>query len=353
MEREQIFTDRPTKSLWDRLSTLTIKDLIVRLICNNLDPEKYRAKKHLVEEKAEGIAYCVDNALDYFAVMDQEINLTVSLLSYYYGTFSFFMALLLKNMAKDYTLKRIEKICEYGHGLANIESSSEEFPDNQKLYFLCGGFLSEYLDAYGTNIKKFCFQRRHHSYEKINPEEQGKLISFSEVISRIPELESVYLEVFGKRPEYFAYKKYSTYKQGVIIEVPTPVNPKLTTDDIKRVLPYSTEIVKEGSVFRVIVENEEALKKNTYHSPIIRPHIYYIKPLREGLTNDILLIHFMCLYELSIIVRYKPVLWNDILQERYETYYPLIRNYLSIAGRVIANIFLNYMYDREFEFIIT
>jgi hypothetical protein len=83
---------------------------------------------------------------------------------------------------------------------------------------------------------------------------------------------------------------------------------------------------------------------NLYKSPMCPTS--WSRPLL-GSIRDPLLLHFCTLYVLSIIVRYRPKLWREITEGDLTAYSALLRSYLSIVDRIVPELALSRILDRE------
>jgi hypothetical protein len=108
-----------------------------------------------------------------------------------------------------------------------------------------------------------------------------------------------------------------------------PLNENNNT--ISLVTPYSASILAE---------------KSRYRSVMTQP--CYVKPL-IGL-DDPLYFSFLLLYTLSIWVRYRPSLWREVTEGNLNSFRPLVVSFLIVVERVVPNIVLNYLYEREVRF---
>lgn len=72
----------------------------------------------------------------------------------------------------------------------------------------------------------------------------------------------------------------------------------------------------------------------------------YIVPIFNEI-NDIIAIHFLILYGLSIIVRYYPNLWYEIEKGKYSYLTPLLEHYLIIFDNTVPQIMLSRITERK------
>ena len=141
-------------------------------------------------------------------------------------------------------LKTIQKNTEYGHGLRTLNYFDEanDFTRNYFCYILSSGYFASYLSYKGiANIKEISFEKKIN--DKGGFKEKDKLISLSELLRRIPELNEIIEEYIGE-PSLAFNVGFATVKnhksnfqraQGhfnktgqMALHVPDP-NPKTTT----------------------------------------------------------------------------------------------------------------------------
>lgn len=71
----------------------------------------------------------------------------------------------------------------------------------------------------------------------------------------------------------------------------------------------------------------------------------WIKPLFKE-VEDIFAIHLVLLYALSILARYRPAVWRDVIEGSLDQYRPLITGYHDVFQRVVPELALRAIYDR-------
>jgi len=356
MKHERIPTEEPIRYIWNRFDILTSISGAKKFYERKYERGNINGfDEHILEEKAKGLAFCIRSAKEYFKV-PIEGNLTSASLAYYYGTFSLLKALILSSVNNSKTLKEIEKYTRYGHGLTSLSNDKEEFSESEIIMILTNGFFPIYLKEFGYEISQIAVSKRYKEFDEINPQDKNKIITLKDLLSRIPELRSLYLEIFNEQPKYLTCC-YPTNKEIKEIEISFPIYKNsmyLSPEDIYDIIPELKNIELE----KITLNNQETFKttdkvkrelidsKSKYKS--VMAYECIVKPLI--IIDDILLIDFMFLYMLSIWVRYRPALWREITEGKYDIYKSIVTNFLTVVKRIIPNVVLNRIYDKEFLF---
>jgi hypothetical protein len=163
LKYERIPTDDPIRQIWNRLDVLSTVTgarnfLVKKYQENNITPQQA-----VLDDKANGLAFCIRSANEYFKV-PIEGNLTTACLAYYYGTFSLFKALLISNVNNTITLKDIEKYTIKGHGLTALTRDGGDYPEFEYIAILSNGFFAKYLQEYGYNISDIAVTKAYKKF---------------------------------------------------------------------------------------------------------------------------------------------------------------------------------------------
>lgn len=351
-EFERIPTDDPIRHLWNRLDILTTISGAVNFLEAKVKSEDIYLDTEKIQEKAKGIAFSIRTAKEYF---NQKIegNLTSASLSYYYGTLSLLKTLVLSDIKNQITLNDIEKFTQYGHGLRLIQKSNDGLLDSEFLMVVNSGFFNNYLKSFGYDLKNIAVSKGVKFDGTDSKEDLKKVFSVMDIISRIPELKGVFLELFNQHPNYISYYLRGNNEIG-ISEINFGLNENsryLTEEKIVDIMGWKNVQLEfsEGNgswKTRNQVSSEHLKNKDLYNS--VLAHSSYIKPINE--IGDKLLFDFMFLYTLSIWVRYRPALWREITEGSLDIYRPLITNFLIQVERTVPNIVLNRLYNKNFLF---
>jgi YaaC-like protein len=147
MPRERIPTDQPVRQLWARFGVLESVSGASQFLTRRAADEDASLSSAQIEAKAQGLAFAVRSAREYFAV-PIEGNLTNACLALYYGMMSLFQALLMADVKNSLTLPDMERYTTQGHGLRALHVSDLSFPESERVMILRDGFLPRYLRAY-------------------------------------------------------------------------------------------------------------------------------------------------------------------------------------------------------------
>ncbi|HHV61423.1 MAG TPA: hypothetical protein GXX51_02120 [Firmicutes bacterium] len=355
MRYERIPTDNPIRQIWNRMGILSSLSGAMKFLETAVAEKEISLDPSIVKEKARGLAFCLRSAREYFSV-SVEGNLTSACLAYYYGTFSLLKALLLADVSNDVTLSQIEKYTRYGHGLGTMSEDRSKFPESELLMILANGFLPCFLKACGYDIANMAVNRRYNNIGEVDDVDKPKLIPLADLLSRIPEIKPIYVELFKRQPDYLSYR-IQKIPGNNLVHITAPFyrnSPYLNADSIRKVLglPPSVQFIEideygerglrtTSGVAEYFVDG-----RRIYES--VMAYDCYVSPLLG--IGDVLLFDFMFLYTLSIWVRYRPALWRELMEGDYDAFRPLIVDFLTVAERIIPNIVLNRLYDRKFLF---
>jgi hypothetical protein len=72
----------------------------------------------------------------------------------------------------------------------------------------------------------------------------------------------------------------------------------------------------------------------------------WIAPVLGGI-KDVFAIHLMLLYALSILARYRPAVWREVIEGSLDEYRALIIGYADIAHRILPELALKTIYGRR------
>ena len=355
MGTRRIFSDSPIRDLWNQISLLCSEDNARNFL------EAKVSKKAPIDEKAKGISFCIESAREYFQAAPEH-NLTTSSLLYYYGTFSLFSALLLANISNSITLAEIEKSSKFGHGLGIIDAPGCPALLAPHLFLLNRGFLFDFLNLNKIDVSHLLFESKPKKWGHVVKDGENKLISFVGLVKRIPELQPLYDEIFGDWPHYLNYRLIN-YQDGpgehkTTFEASFSDNSKYLCEEmighilpslkgakfIREPDPTSEQLVVSSLSPTQIRKNE----KIPWYKSVLCPDVK-IKPLKETIENP-LIYHFMLLYFLSILVRYRPNVWRNVISGLTEEYRPLIAKYLRVVERIVPNLFVDQLYNERFLF---
>lgn len=348
MRQINIMSENPIEQVWLHLmkwesTTLAFKLIEERAKQNQLDHQD-PAVRERIGNKARGLAYCLRNARDY--LHDPGSSWSKRLLNGYYGLMSLMGAVLIADPASSYDLKRFEEATKMGHGLNNIDDPTLGFPESQKVYITEDGLFVRYLKWLGLSPRTLAVTGRVRDMTQLTPEQCSHLISLDTLLASIVELGDFYQEVTGKAPLSTAVPVSrksgpmdstwagvpSILKQQRAIQVNRPQQGFSGTFS----LPVSPGKQLQVTDLVGAVNTTEA-GQNLYRSVMALPH--YVQPLLQSI-NDVLAMHYCLMYQLSILVRYRPSLWREISEGELDAYFSLIKYYQGVFLRVVPEIAL-------------
>lgn len=358
--------DELLKLRFDRFRSIELSKKLLRDKCNNSNIE---LSDMIINEKAKGLSSAIDSALNYWDIQGQSLNARI--LSRYYSLLQLTIAEEVAAITNNNSLKEIQKHTEQGHGLTTFsKSSNDNFLDAYCCYIRHDGHFYHYLKH--LNINKLEEITHVQKITKYDDELSVYLVSLADLFRRIPELSSIIEEYTGEVPLslHFGYDSSSnwdvehrlreeqTKKTGkLVFETPKSDSPEVIThvqiypSSPKMNVKYLETLDTPFTDFKVIEKSksEESYiscsfsHKNTGIWWDYIPHYKssysatsYIVPLLKGI-DDPITINYMLLYTLSIIVRYLPDMWYEIVQGKYSHIGRLIDYYISIYDHVIPH----------------
>jgi hypothetical protein len=245
---------------------------------------------------------------------------------------------------RGFDLVSVEESTRRGHGLRPITSCCAAFPHSELLYVTNGGFLVEYLRATEQNCEDIVVTKNYRTREDAESNgEEHKLFSFFDVISRIPDLATLFRETTGESPQFIKLGPWMMTTSGISVPVGLGgVYADLRDDEV-------STFPEDHGALRVVHQDghgqfwncdfsaesyqefSDWVERATYKS-LMAPDAILL-PL-HGIT-DPLVMYFAALYCVSIWVRYRPSIWRRILEGDLSEYGPLIRLLVRGAHTVV------------------
>lgn len=354
MASERIPTYDPIRHIWARLGVLESVSGARRQLRRRASDLEIDLDDEIVSAKAQGLAFAVRSAREYFRV-PIEGNLTLACVAYYYGALSMLEALLIAEPRNQLALSEVERFTKRGHGLGSLSNSEEPFPAGEYVFLLSNGFLPRFLVAakYPISIGQVALSRNAVDYGDVPDEERPRLISVASLFSRIPELLSIFVELFDSQPDYLGIEIIGRDPHARV-HFPRAGNSRhLSPEMIRDLLGWTNEVEIEFD------ENDDSLR--TVQQQAVTPllagrrrydsvlaYSSYVIPLHG--IDDVLIFQFMLLYVLSIWARYRPALWREINEGELDEFRSLVTYFLIAVERTVPNEVLDRVYGRDFLF---
>jgi len=301
-----------------------------------------------LERKGKGLSFALRTAREYFTPSATG-NITLALVSYYYGTFWLLAALWIADPTTDTELATIERVSKSGHGLGNLDDTDAKTPPDRLLIYLKkGGFFRELLRGMGCEAGAL---EAPLKWPNSVADLGGRFWRLSDVLARVPELLRAWDDVMERPPKHVAMgirleglsyiirvrpeasSRHFDAPQGASCFAVTPFSPGSDRD--------FTEVTdrREPQGCQFETENKAVFDQLPLHSSVWC-NTSYVRPLADGIDSPIYY-HFLALYALSIVVRYKPLTWRELLEGKDGLYRRLFAEYAMIAERVVPNLFLD------------
>lgn len=355
--------ENPSEQCWMLINSFKSKEIVKKYInerFENLPPE-------IVDSKAEGVAFLIQNASDYFSIAQSQ-NITQRLLNLYYGTLSFMEADILMNSNEYNDLKLVEHITKFGHGLYTFIPEEKYSMENLYTCLLKQGLFAEWIKVHNYDTDNLP-QKKVKKSEDLN----DYCYSFNSILNRLPEL-AVYMRIVDPNyhtgffePEYSyslnqssspmfkSDKSYQTQNTGTYI-ILRDESFSSTIEDVKALnAPLEqfahceedkTSSDTEYKCYSAFIRHNDDKKEHwdthlNTHCNAFSPYSILI-PLK-GLKDDWSIYAVMVLYTYSIIVRYYPNIWRRIQFGELDKYYAICLQFAMIIEKVLPHIFYEYI----------
>ncbi|WP_460233085.1 YaaC family protein [Agrobacterium radiobacter] len=348
-----LLSETPIEAIWLRLRQFQSVSLAEKLVKDRAARSGLSLGEE-VKTKAEGLAFSLRNAADYYKA-DAARTVSQRILNLYYGTMSFSFAEMLAAPKGPTTLAEIEKATKQGHGLYVIDGENENLSDIV-VGALRSGFFGSWLHSLEVDTGGFP-EKRPKKFSDLESTDANSWTTIESLFARIPEISDLFLDIFDSpslwlqptfdfigNPHGFLASKPRT--NATTYAIFTDSSGRLSKEDVARFPGAISDIQIQASEdgarrFRVAVDGTgkktwwDALP--LYRSPLGRTAI--ILPIFHGI-GDFRIICFTILYALSIVVRYRPSLWRRVQEGDLDEMRVLIEAFLVVAERVLPEQFL-------------
>ena len=188
-----IQSDDPIQGIWIRLRQLQSVTLARKTVQKRLVAAKL-AESDSAATKAEGLAFAVRNAADYFKLRDDQ-GVSQRVLNLYYGTLSFAFAEMLAHPAGPATLGEIEEVTKQGHGLYTIDGPTEGL-DKLVVGVIASGFFPRWMAFHGKDVAALPTKkpRSHADLEKLP---STMYVTIEQLFARIPDIGDLFVDILS------------------------------------------------------------------------------------------------------------------------------------------------------------
>jgi hypothetical protein len=348
-----LLSETPVEAIWLRIRQLQSVTLARKLIEKRALASGQQLEPAIVNSKAEGLAYALRNASDYFQVQ-QGRNVSQRVLNLYYGSLAFASAEMLATPEGAKTLGEIESSTKVGHGLYTVDGPSDGL--EKIVVGVFAGFFPAWMRTIGSPINNIPQKKaRHHDDLAALP--AASCVSIEGLFASIPEVGDLFSEIFEAKPNWVlpVYDQMANRTMSLAVGQTSVSRSylqfvdgtgRLTKEDIALFpgpISEITEVASQspGRHFRVAVDfpgkkvHWDAL--HMHHSPFAPPTL--IRPI-FGNIDEYRAICVVLLYALSIVVRYRPSIWRRVQEGDLDQMRVLIEAFLAVAERMLPEQFL-------------
>ncbi len=347
-----LLSEQPIESIWLRLRQLQSVTLARKLIEDKARREEISLEVAVLKTKADGVAYALRNARDYYQASEHR-NVSQRVLNLYYGSLSFAFAEILAAPTGPRSLGELENTTKQGHGLYTLDSESLGL-EELIVGIISNGFFPAWMKALGMDTTRLP-QKKPRLYRDLTNMADAPWTTVERLFARIPEIADLFADIFDspaawvepsgdmeanfpqgptKGPRTRTYiqliDEFGRLGPKEIAEFPGPIS-EITEVDAKG----------DGRHFRVAIDHQghqhpwEVL--DLHHSPFKRSSL--LMPVLGGL-KEYRALCVVILYALSIVVRYRPSLWRRVQEGDLDHLRVLIEAFLVVVERVLPEQFL-------------
>ena len=363
---EQYVADNVNELLHIRIKRLQDEEICKRVLQNK--PNAENTTHDIIEKKSKGLSSAIKSSLGFW--QQETTSLNSWILSRYYALLQITIAEQVSDLNNEKDLLQIQKSTAYGHGLNTILIDEDDI-SSFSIYLRSIGYFKTYLEHLGYKNTEHLLEISPNKMPEKIEDNKEHFISLFDLFRRLPELANYTKEYIGLPP--LSFHIGHSMQNDLVAE-------KIVNKEIQEGKPfrsifdarvkgetyldiYTTEYNEEimqsfipvlsNITFIKAEKNFESdkyiglLKHNSefwYEEFPTHKSSYcgssYIVPVLDEI-NDIIAIHFLILYGLSIIVRYYPNLWYEIERGKYSYLTPLLEHYLVIFDNTVPKIMLS------------
>jgi hypothetical protein len=317
----------------------------------------------IMERKARGVASAVQSAVDYWMMPSPSLNLHI--VSRYYALLQLTIAEQVAAPDSQDDLATVQRHTKDGHGLGTFQNDSGDFPDNFFVHIKPHGHFTNYYKFLGLDLDDYATSGNPKNVAQ-RATRQEKAESLSDLLRRVPELQSVVLQHLQHPPLSFqivhaeenwrrkaARAKEQIKERGTLTFLPEDeVGPKTTFVTLATGMAgVDLTFLKELDLGRIVnlieyednghthIRGEILHEEESWHKAIktykssYSPTSYTVAAFK--VIQDPFVLHIAILYALSIVARYFPDLWYELMVGKYTHIRSLIEFYLSILDRIL------------------
>lgn len=274
-------------------------------------------------ENCNVFMYCLNHGLEYYRAGDK-VNIVLKPVMYFYGMAHLLKACLLINRP-DYP----ESTSVLAHGVSTRKRKKKDYnflEDEVKVQFKG---LFPYFTEHLFHIKKLPFEK----------------ITMNALLRLLPEL-----------IPYYDFEQNTSLVRVGKVGGSTLNIPKLLCDQyhmtenalLNKITPYVPSIREtRQEVDHIIIDLKEALSHTTSPFQVDLHNNMYLPTDRElFFPISEVMVHYLLLYNLSMLSRYEAEWWGELLASKPDKDYPFISSFLDITQIKIPMIISKYLLNK-------
>lgn len=345
-----MLSEQPLESIWLRVQQFQSVRIAAKLIQRRAQAEGVALVPAVVQSKAEGVAFSLRNALDYFQASTGR-NVSQRALNLYYGSVAFVFAEMLASPRGPHALAEIENQTKQGHGLYTLDGASDALGD-LVVGVISQGFFASWMSFLGHPTKALPSRKPRETSDLAN----ANYHTVEELFASIPEVSDLFRDTLDGKPRWVrtAYDQEAnrlatfgpTKRPDRTYLLFVDDSARLDKEDLTKFPVHIQEIIqvpsaKAGRVFRGAIDHPgiplhwDAIP--LHHSPFERA------ALIQSIFGEVGEYRACCvalLYALSIIVRYRPSIWRRVQHGDLDHFRVLVEAYLAVVERILPEQFL-------------
>lgn len=342
------YTETPLKDIWEHIRFLSIENNCKRLLKGEIKSNRtlFYSQDEILNKKAKEISMCLKQADEYFHA-SETTSINTSPLLLFYGMLSLSKAIIVANKETLY----LDDI-KY-HGLEtrpryNFLKTYNENPSSwciEKEYAVTNDGVFSYLVEI---LDDFTFP-------------SSSVIEFKDIIKCVPELWGIYEKYYDESSNVL-----SLYSHEEKTDPTYNLRLNVSGTDSQKILNVIPELQIDFEVGEELYHDQSVVftsnKLNSFpdYLGIYTPQFggnYLIKGIRffdgSNYQNKFISLEsldYISMYILSICVRYKQVLWRQVISGENSGSISLINLYTKSIKRRFPNIILNKFFNEKFTY---
>jgi hypothetical protein len=193
-----LLSEEPIEAIRLRIRQLQSVRLAKKLIERRAATDRVGLEPSVIQSKAEGVAYTLRNASDYFQAKEGH-NVSQRVLNLYYGSLAFAFAEMLAAPRGSKALAEIENSTKLGHGLYTVDGCGDGL--EQIVVGVFSGFFPIWAASMGLPISDIP-QKKVRRYGDLASCPDTSWLSIETLFASIPEVADLFADIFEGKPQW-------------------------------------------------------------------------------------------------------------------------------------------------------